>query len=105
MKELILPYGYKCEIINSNDFIIYSPLGYFKMNRFPHKFWDAIYEYGDNQGHKWNADGEPLTKNTEKDVDFNKLNEIVGFSSVKEKLVVRQRVLDEYNRLFKKNIK
>ncbi len=99
MKELILPYGYKCEIINSNDFIIYSPLGYFKMNRFPHKFWDAIYEYGDNQGHKWNADGEPLTPNTRNDHDFYYLREIVGFTSVKQKLEIRERVLEAIKKL------
>jgi hypothetical protein len=93
MREIILPFGYKCKIINSDDFTIYSPLGYFKMNRFPHKFWDAIYEYGDRQGHKWNAEGEPLTPETQKDYDFNYLRNIVGFTSVRQKLIIRERIL------------
>lgn len=93
MKEIILPFGYKCVIHNSNDFTIYSPYGYFKMDRFPHKFWDAIYEYGDNDGHKWNGDGEPITPDTRVDNDYNHLRRIVGFTSVKQKLVIRERVL------------
>jgi len=101
MKELILPWGFKCKIEKNKIFTLYSPNGYFKMHGFPHKFWDAIYEYGDNYGKKWNADGEPLTPNTLKDYDFNNLRQIVYFTSVKQKIEIRKRVLEAHENWMK----
>jgi len=100
MEKILLPDGYSCEINEGQDFTIYSPEGYFKMNGFPHRFWDAIYEYGDNSGRKWNGDGEPITENTPEDFDSEILKNIVGFTSVKQKIKIRQRVLEAYNKHF-----
>lgn len=96
MKELILPYGFKCQMEKDKTFKIITPAGYFILQGFPHKFWDAIIDYGDTQGRKWNADGEPLTQDTPVDNDFYHQREIVYFTSVKQKIEIRKRVLEAY---------
>ncbi len=99
--KIILPYGYYAEIKPDRDFTIYNSNGYFKMKGFPHRFWDAIYEYGDFENHKWDGEGNPITPNTKKDFNFETLRDIV-FHSVKEKLTVRARVLAIYKEKYGK---
>lgn len=100
MHKIILPYGFSCEIEEGQDFTIYSSAGYFKMIGFPHKFWDSIYEYGDTSGRKWDGDGDSLTENTPRDFDFAILKQVVGFTSAKQKVEIRKRILDAYKKLF-----
>lgn len=101
MKEIILPDGFKCQMEKDEIFKIITPNGYFIMRGFPNNFWDAIFEYGDNFDNKWNADGEPLTPRTRKDFDFSIRSEIVYFSSAKQKVEIRKRILETYKNWIK----
>ncbi|BDQ01539.1 hypothetical protein [Ignavibacterium sp.] len=100
MHKIILPYGFSCEIEKGQDFTIYSPKGYFKKIGFPHKFWDSIYEYGSNSGRKWDGNGNPLTENTVKDFYFAIIKQVVGFTSVKQKVEIRKRIIDAFKKFF-----
>lgn len=99
MKEIFLPNGYKCKIEKNQIFTFYNSDGYFIMNGFPHNFLNGLVEYGDNSGRKWNSNGVPLTENTPSDHGYHFLNKLF-FNTVKEKVEIRKRVLEAYNKIF-----
>jgi len=101
MKEIFLPDGFKFQMEKDEIFKIITPNGYFILKGFPHNFWGNIIEYGDNFGKKWNADGEPLTPDTRRDFDFFIRSKIVYFSSVKQKVEIRKRVLRAYKNMLR----